>query len=361
MTTAPCFSSLPQEIQLVIGKFLSQHDLALCTRVCKQLKALYNPLVWRHISSNEWRDGLWEKAFLQSIKTGSLSTHAHHIQSLHLEFYNSDIIHQFLDHSPPAYPHLTSIEISDVEQGDELIFRLIKCTSAGLKRFVIHKEAGGYVSFGNWSTSVLLEHAATLEVVQMDGAVFFESTDIQRLLCSAPNLRKFSLLGIGRPEEMGDGHIEARDMVMSEWVCTNLEVFECEIGGIPRPDITRNPYDGSAEDYILEGTREESLDLQRKVYAQLGKLTKLRKLALGSPQVNDRLNKAYMDYDRLFDCLAMTLDSGLDLLKDLKELKSVYLDNMEVYVDRCELEWVKENWPKLKTISYEVIDEVVEE
>ncbi|KAF9092975.1 hypothetical protein BGX23_003755 [Mortierella sp. AD031] len=50
----------------------------------------------------------------------------------------------------------------------------------------------------------------------------------------------------------------------------------------------------------------------------------------------------------------MTLDSGLDLLKDLNELRIVRLDDMEVYIGHDkEKQWVKENWPNVKNISYD--------
>ncbi|KAF9909038.1 hypothetical protein EC991_009099 [Linnemannia zychae] len=328
------------------------------TDVCKQLKALYNPLVWRHIESNEWIRGQWERSFRNSMESGALKKHAQHIQSLRLEFDNSSILHKFINCSPPTYPHLTSIEISDVYEEDELIAKLIDTTSAGLKRFVIHNEVDGPVNFGSNSTLSLLRNAATLEVVRMDSAAHFESRDIQRLLCSAPNLKELTLLGSTRPEDTGDGNLEALDMVKSEWVCRNLEVFACEIGGIPRPDITREINDEPADELTVEGTREESLDLQRRVYSQLGKLTKLRKLKLGSPQMDDDYSDdpADRDYGRLVDCLAMTLDSGLGLLKDLKELKRVELDGMEVYIGPKELAWMRGHWPELKTLSYEVIE-----
>ena len=42
----------------------------------------------------------------------------------------------------------------------------------------------------------------------------------------------------------------------------------------------------------------------------------------------------------------MTLDSGLDLSKNLKDLRVVGLEDMAVYIGRDkELSWVAENWP----------------
>ncbi|KAF9120644.1 hypothetical protein BGW39_011203 [Mortierella sp. 14UC] len=87
-----------------------------------------------------------------------------------------------------------------------------------------------------------------------------------------------------------------------------------------------------------------------------GRLIKLRELRLGLPV--DPI--CYPDYQhgdreiyRQYDCLAMTLDSGLDLLRDLKELQIVGLEDMEVYIDGDkEQTWFAEHWPHA-TIGYE--------
>ncbi|KAG0359383.1 hypothetical protein BGX24_005780, partial [Mortierella sp. AD032] len=52
----------------------------------------------------------------------------------------------------------------------------------------------------------------------------------------------------------------------------------------------------------------------------------------------------------------MTLDSGLDLLRNLKYLRIVGLTDMEVYIDGDkEQKWVAEHWPNaaLEFIGYE--------
>lgn len=131
------------------------------------------------------------------------------------------------------------------------------------------------------------------------------------------------------------------------WVCSELEVFECQIGIIPRPDITRNILDGPASGHACDGTTQESIDLQRKVYAKLAQLTKLRELTLGFPiHTKYKYKHGDKEYYRQYDCLVMTLESGLDLLKRLKELRVVGLEDMEVYGDgEKEQSWFAEHWP----------------
>lgn len=59
--------------------------------------------------------------------------------------------------------------------------------------------------------------------------------------------------------------------------------------------------------------------------------------------------RGYKEYWQQYSCLAMNLDSGLDLLKGLKELKElrvVGLEDMEVYVEgEKEVSWFVEHWP----------------
>ncbi|KAG0215284.1 hypothetical protein BGX33_001298 [Mortierella sp. NVP41] len=143
-----------------------------------------------------------------------------------------------------------------------------------------------------------------------------------------------------------DGLLDVHDVIESEWVCTKLEHFGCQIRNIARPDITRFICDQGPSDFTIDGTLQESLDLQRGVYSQLGRLTRLRILALGSRY--DTIDADYGTSEPYwqYDCLAMNLDSGLDLLKDLKELQYLALPDMETdFCNGKEQVWVTENWP----------------
>jgi hypothetical protein len=250
---------------------------------------------------------------------------------------------------------LTSLIFSSPESDDLIASFIRKAPSSavggdgsGLRRLEIDRfEVFG--EFGACSTEALLEHASTLEVVRLDMVPLMDSKVIQQFLCSAPRLKEFDIIG---GERVVEGvFLDAHDVVSSDWVCTELEVFRCQIGGIPRPDITREIAGRPAIDFIKEGTLQESLDLQRGVYMQLGRLTKLKELTLG---VIDRASWANYgeDDERYFqyDCLAMTLESGLDLLKGLKELWIVDLADMEESIFSLDEEraWVKKNWPRVR-------------
>lgn len=116
----------------------------------------------------------------------------------------------------------------------------------------------------------------------------------------------------------------------------------------PPPRHPRNILGLPASRFVKSGTFQESVDLQRRVYSKLAGLTKLRELRLGYHigtfcSYHDVTQKILW---RQYDCLAMTVLSGLDLLKGLKGLRAVGLEDMEVYVEGDREEsWFAEHWP----------------
>ncbi|KAG0071732.1 hypothetical protein BGZ90_012156 [Linnemannia elongata] len=164
----------------------------------------------------------------------------------------------------------------------------------------------------------------------------------------------FNILPVDRKEPiMYCSWLDARD-VHADWACTSLRILGCPIGGIPRPDIDRELHDGLAGDYVLEGSQQENMTLQKRVLCQLVRLTHLRELRMGIP--SDCGNRNYRrfdeEYDRQYDFLAMSLESGLDLLSDLRSLRVVALEDMEVNIDNeNEKRWVAQNWPRAKLLT----------
>lgn len=77
----------------------------------------------------------------------------------------------------------------------------------------------------------------------------------------------------------------------------------------------------------------------------LARLAKLKELKLGLELADRKQVRTNRRCWRRYDGLAMTLDSGLDLLRGLKELRVVGLMDMEVYIDGDrEQGWFKEHW-----------------
>ncbi|KAH7057950.1 hypothetical protein BKA57DRAFT_448188 [Linnemannia elongata] len=353
MSHLTSFTSLPEELQVMVASYLSQHDTAICLRVCQAWRRIFTPHVWRHIEANSSTERTvdWETSFLESARSGSLKTYGRWIQSINLGC-DPDFIEEFLDLSPETFPRLRSLSFNNPEC-DILISNFIEKAGnngSGLRTLEIYgfEEVG---HFGCCSAHALLGHASTLEVVRLDAMPCMSSESIQQFLCSAAHLKEFDIIGGVRDPDNEDWFLDAHDVVSQDWVCTELEVFGCPIRGIPRPDITEIAGE-PANDFIKEGTKQESLDLQRGVYSQLGRLTKLRELSLGvsvPPRWGDNDLKTERGYQH--DCLAMTVESGLDSLKNLKELEIVVLNEMDVFISHDgEEAWVKKNWPKVKRI-----------
>ncbi|KAK5827648.1 hypothetical protein F5H01DRAFT_409427 [Linnemannia elongata] len=355
MSHPTSFTSLPEELQVMVASYLSQHDTAICLRVCQAWRRIFTPFVWRHIEAKFYtgRTVEWEIPFMESARSGSLKTYGRWIQSIDLNC-DPDFIEEFLDLSPETFPRLTSLSFKN-PKCEILISSFIEKAAvgnndSGLKTLEIY-GFDEVVDVGCSSVHALLEHASTLEVVRLDKMSCLSSDSIQEFLCSAFHLKEFDVIGDVRDPYEENLFLDAHDVVSQDWVCTELEVFGCPIRGIPRPDITEIAGE-PANDFIKKGTKQESLDLQRGVYSQLGRLKKLRELSLGvSVPLRWGDNGLNREREYQHDCLAMTVESGLDLLKDLKELEIVVLREMDVFISHDgEEAWVKKNWPKVNRI-----------
>lgn len=180
------------------------------------------------------------------------------------------------------------------------------------------------------------------------------SEDIQSILSRAADLR---YLECNAPEEDGyapDPVLLASHVLQSTWACTWLVRLNIHIGGIPRPDIKCNeagtPVKAASEP-IDSCTVEESHALQRKVYRQLGQLHLLEELYLGyasSLTLNE--TTGYETNKAQRNCLEMTLESGLDELRELKCLRELAVAFMAHRIEAPELDWMQKNWPDFHTI-----------
>ncbi|KAF9537701.1 hypothetical protein EC957_007804, partial [Mortierella hygrophila] len=179
-----------------------------------------------------------------------------------------------------------------------------------------------------------------------------------------------------------DVELDALQIIDSSWACNQVEVFECKILNVPRPDIVNIPLGNvflvhpfpipppgpaTAQDQVpLSGAmlvaQQESHAVQRRVLRQLGKLTHLQRLYLGK-HCRDWDNPEYsrleirgirtMAVDEYFDtnCLELSLESGLDELAGLKQLEELDVAQMAHRIGLVEVQWMVENWPRLRIIN----------
>ncbi|KAF9152778.1 hypothetical protein BG015_004733 [Linnemannia schmuckeri] len=285
---------------------------------------------------------------------GALRTNSNLIQSIRLVCLHQthESLGIFWEHCPPNLPQLDSMQISGQFTPTWMLLPFYHPSSSLVKwkKLVFRMEGYRSYTYGRDFFGALYKHARTLEVLRLEMRAYVMGDRVDRLMLLAPNLKELYILGDYM--DGNGGYLDARELVKADWVCTDLEVFACRIRNIPRFDITRpigRDFGRERVQQNQDGTLEESIELQRQVYSKLARFTRLRELQLGFP-VNSRTSyyKHRRDEEkyRQYDCLAMTLESGLDLLRGLKDLSTVGLEDMEVYIhDDKKQTWFAEHWP----------------
>ncbi|KAF8943474.1 hypothetical protein BGZ47_005391 [Haplosporangium gracile] len=255
-----------------------------------------------------------------------------------------------------------------------------------LTHIVLTPDGGAYRAYDiddNAVKNAFLRHAPTLEHFST-ACCDFSKDILQTMLCSSPSLRTLKTIEDDvhhRPYK--NVELDALQLTDSSWACNQLEVFECRILNVPRPDIAITPFDNlfpdllipphpapgpaAAQDQVqLSGAvlvaQQESHAVQRRVLRQLGQLIHLRKLRLGKygrdwnmPEYSrlELRSIRTMAVDAYFDhnCLELSLESGLNELAGLKQLEELEGDQMAHRIGLVEVQWMVANWPRLRTIS----------
>ncbi|KAG0272143.1 hypothetical protein BGZ95_012115 [Linnemannia exigua] len=379
--TTTTFSDLPLEVQEMIGSFLRPQDLACCVRVKKFWKTVFNPLLWKNLEEPEplksaderfgRRGGSrrtkesWYTVLMRCAEAGALWNNGDLVETIKFIDCCDEYLEDFLSECPYGMRQLHTAEIEGVESDDDTISSFIGLSLAGWKRLVFRSDdPDECLGFGLQSIEMMQDHVETLEVFRLETRTeHLEGRSLQMLLCKASVLKEFYLMPPSREALYDCNELQAwmiaKEFANGEgWACKELEVFGCQIVGISRPDITRRICRTLPQDFVDMSSSKESADMQLGVYKQLAQLKKLKQLSLGIPvyPYHDDYKIGDRECYRQYDCLSMRLESGLDLLKDLKYLEEVGLKDMEVYIDEEEEQaWVEKNWPKVKvqtTYSY---------
>jgi hypothetical protein len=166
--------------------------------------------------------------------------------------------------------------------------------------------------------------------------------------------------------------IDAEKMMTIPIVCQKLEVFRCQIRGVPRltpaeqisiiaPESSISTLKDDQEAAFMK--QEQSRDIQQRVLDRLASLTRLRTVDLGFEYRDldiffghgslGREKAAQEDYDYgspFTDTLELSLDSGLDRLKALTELEVFGFESLDHRIGRVELAWMASHWPRLRVL-----------
>ncbi|OAQ26571.1 hypothetical protein K457DRAFT_683579 [Linnemannia elongata AG-77] len=237
-------------------------------------------------------------------------------------------------------------------------------------------------AFGPKAFAALMESVRTrLEVLKVNGWGDLQGPDFLDLLCSAQHLRRL--------EGPADGRVWSSTTELTMWAYSafyqhthgkdrswalgpSLEFLQIWIDDVPRPDIVcrRNGDPLPPNPDVPEGGGDVYLryDVQRWVYTQLRRLTGLQELILGVRELDPKVllvrSVAHLSYDPIpleeslrhvaptfiYRSLEFSLDSGLEMLAELKELRVLDVKSTAHRIGVTELDWMHVNWPKLKTI-----------
>lgn len=280
-----------------------------------------------------------------------------------LVIYGSSIPHvfDFTRTLRDSCPLLTALNISGTKNNEGmpslpgLAYPVLLCSSLRGWKTLALSSVKPVNARTLWQTS-LLQHVDTLETLYLEG--FHPNTDYDdafmgQLLESSPRL-KHLIFAHSKDYRMPWSKISET----SNWACRDLEVFRV-------PFIYR---------WYMFDAGEERNRFQKQLYRQLGRLTKLKELIFGEmeddelildkgdgyggqrqpryyqPFISDGIHPRYFLVSSFYSP-GMTLESGMDVLRDLKQLRRVGLKGLKTHAflksekDRV---WVKENWPLLQ-------------
>ncbi|KAF9203314.1 hypothetical protein BGZ49_006543 [Haplosporangium sp. Z 27] len=280
------------------------------------------------------------------------------LKEIRVDVYKHDTLGQLAPTLRSCCPKISDITLQCMTgspQEDSEIAGLIQASRSWRKL-----SMSFFHGFGQLSTAALIRHSSTLETLILEECDGFTSEDIQAVLTSCVNLKIFRAMTSNGMSFSSTVYLDASEMVDSPWVCLRLEALKLVITGIARPDLKENQYGEQLVGPLHDGTIT-GFDLQRIVYGQLGKLTRLKELWLGHDKqdLDDEENYyptdiegqwQFIDPDEQFECLEFSLRSGLDLLHGLDDLRVLNIDRMNTRIGLSEVQWMVKQWPKLERI-----------
>ncbi|KAG0212246.1 hypothetical protein BGX28_006599 [Mortierella sp. GBA30] len=146
---------------------------------------------------------------------------------------------------------------------------------------------------------------------------------------------------------------DSRSGTLNSWACeTTLRVLNTKIVGIPRPKVANG--EGRHRTPHAEASACQRKDLQRRVYERLSRFINLEELCLGhDASTSDHPipsgdGEEHNDFQ--YKCLEIILESGLDQLKNLRNLRVLNVRWMEQRIGVEEVQWMTLHSPRLRQI-----------
>ncbi|KAK3811072.1 MAG: hypothetical protein J3Q66DRAFT_404458 [Benniella sp.] len=256
-----------------------------------------------------------------------------------------------IDQSTPSFvqamsvnmPNLKKIMIGEIYTNryrnlrdvmeDDVVAALLSGSRHGWKLIEMQSTAKP----GQKSMDALAMHYLGLEEAHIHVNYCLSSHVVVQVLRSCPHLHTFIYANWSDGSSVVDVKafidLDPNTGLLKPWLCEgSLKILEVKIAGIPRPDWKGKRV--VAEEYPGQGR-----EIQSQVYDRLGRLTNLEMLGLGDGYGTFR-----------YDCLEMSLESGLDKLSGLKSLFHLSIEKLAMKIGTQEVQWMVENWPKLRFI-----------
>lgn len=249
----------------------------------------------------------------------------------------TDIIHCLVEGMLNHMPKLNKIALRGGNfkcLADEEVAALLSSSHNGWKDV----DMKHVLDFGQASKEALMKQYSTIESMSIDGCDGFTSEDMVQALSSSPNLRTlidvdYGTYRVGRLHANIFIDQDPETELLRPWVCeASLKEFRVRISGIARPELRDCKV---KETYPGEGRK-----VQSQVHDRLARLTNLEILWLGNRHVLGNQD----------DCLDMSLESGLHKLATLKKLKELSVSGMTTRIGVKEVQWIADQWPKLRVI-----------
>ncbi|KAK3811102.1 MAG: hypothetical protein J3Q66DRAFT_372787 [Benniella sp.] len=232
-------------------------------------------------------------------------------------------------------PKLDKLILTECHLRDDAAAALLSSSHHGWKEISL---VGETATSGGSAKEALMQQCPVLEKLVLDRCDHFSSHDAVQVLASSPNLHTFSDVteSMFRTTRINATLFADRDLnsgSLKAWDCEgSLTTLRVRITGVPRPDLE--------ECQVQERYLGEGRGIQSQVYERLARLTRLETLWLGET----------LYQEEQYDCLEMSLESGLHRLSGLKSLKELGVMSLVMKIGVKEVQWMADNWPQLRTI-----------
>lgn len=306
--------------------------------------------------------GLKELVLDQSYSTGDLSSwdcfwkSCGNVERLELRSLRHEMTDHMVSRIRDYLPKLNSIVLEDMPH--QAILPLLSDCRESLK--YIQTD----VPLTQDSSAAVAKHCPSLEELHVTQICRDSSKTLHYILLSSPKLRVL----VTSHDDLSwrfrgfIPFIVAKDFIdedphlgsLNSWACEqSLRVLKTKVVGIPRPDVPR--YQRRHRISHVEAPACEGKRLQHRVYERLSRFTNLEELCLGHDALTSDHTTHSSDGEKegsdfQYECLDMTLESGLDQLKKLKNLKVLDVQWMEQCIGVKEVEWMTLHWPQLREI-----------